>query len=31
MTGDLLEKKGYTVRVIDLVDMERSHCYNPFV
>lgn len=31
MTGSLLEKKGYTVRVIDLVDMERSHCYNPFV
>jgi type IV secretion system protein VirD4 len=30
-TGHLLEKKGYAVRVIDLINMEKSHCYNPFV
>ena len=30
-TGKLLEKKGYEVRVLDLISMERSHCYNPFV
>lgn len=30
-TGHLLLKKGYEVRVLDLINMERSHCYNPFV
>lgn len=30
-TGNLLEKKGYEVRVLDLISMEKSHCYNPFV
>lgn len=30
-TGKLLEKKGYEVRVLDLISMEKSHCYNPFV
>ena len=30
-TGHLLEQKGYEVRVLDLLDMSRSHCYNPFV
>lgn len=30
-TGNLLEKKGYSVRVLDLINMEKSHCYNPFV
>ena len=30
-TGYLLMKKGYKVRVLDLIDMQRSHCYNPFV
>jgi len=30
-TGFLLEKKGYEVRILDLINMERSHCYNPFV
>ena len=30
-TGGLLEKKGYEVRVLDLINMHRSHCYNPFV
>ena len=28
-TGNLLEKKGYEVRVLDLINMEKSHCYNP--
>jgi type IV secretion system protein VirD4 len=30
-TGRLLEENGYVVRVIDLINMEKSHCYNPFV
>lgn len=30
-TGHLLEKKGYEVRVLDLINMDKSHCYNPFV
>ncbi len=30
-TGHLLEAKGYEVRVLDLLHMEKSHCYNPFV
>lgn len=30
-TGFLLEQKGYEVRVLDLLNMKRSHCYNPFV
>ena len=30
-TGYLLEEKGYEVRVLDLINMEKSHCYNPFV
>ncbi|MCI8582569.1 MAG: type IV secretory system conjugative DNA transfer family protein [Dorea sp.] len=30
-TGSLLEEKGYEVRVLDLINMHRSHCYNPFV
>lgn len=29
-TGHLLEKKGYEIRVVDLLNMEKSHCYNPF-
>ena len=29
--GGLLEKKGYEVRVLDLINMHKSHCYNPFV
>lgn len=28
--GGLLEKKGYEVRILDLINMEKSHCYNPF-
>lgn len=30
-TGKLLEKNGYVVKVLDLINMEKSHCYNPFV
>lgn len=30
-TGGLLKKKGYEIRVLDLISMEKSHCYNPFV
>ncbi len=30
-TGGLLEANGYEVRVLDLISMEKSHCYNPFV
>lgn len=29
--GKLLEKKGFEIRVLDLISMEKSHCYNPFV
>lgn len=29
--GHLLEEKGYIVKVLDLINMEKSHCYNPFV
>ena len=29
--GRLLESKGYEVKVLDLINMEKSHCYNPFV
>ena len=29
--GYLLEKKGYEIKVLDLISMEKSHCYNPFV
>ena len=30
-TGTLLKEKGYDIKVIDLINMERSDCYNPFV
>ena len=30
-TGYLLKQKGYEVRALDLLNMEKSHCYNPFV
>ena len=29
--GGLLEKRGMEVKVLDLINMEKSHCYNPFV
>lgn len=30
-TGNLLSGKGYDIKVLDLINMEKSHCYNPFV
>ena len=30
-TGELLKAKGYEIKIIDLINMEKSHCYNPFV
>ena len=30
-TGNLLKDKGYEIKVLDLINMEKSHCYNPFV
>ncbi len=29
--GNFLEKEGYVIKVLDLINMEKSHCYNPFV
>lgn len=29
-TGTLLKMKGYEIKVLDLINMEKSHCYNPF-
>ena len=30
-TGNLLKEKGYVIKVIDLINMEKSDCYNPFM
>jgi type IV secretion system protein VirD4 len=30
-TGNLLVDEGYEIKVLDLINMEKSHCYNPFV
>lgn len=30
-TGNLLKEKDYAIKVLDLITMEKSHCYNPFV
>ena len=30
-TGHLLEANGYEIKVLDLINMEKSDCYNPFV
>ena len=30
-TGNLLQNKGYDIKVIDLIHMDKSHCYNPFM
>lgn len=30
-TGNLLKTKGYGIKVLDLINMQSSHCYNPFV
>ena len=29
--GNLLGKEGYVIKVLDLLNMDKSHCYNPFV
>ncbi len=29
-TGNLLIKEGYDVKILDLINMGKSHCYNPF-
>ena len=29
-TGNLLEKKGYEIKVLDLINQYKSHSYNPF-
>jgi type IV secretion system protein VirD4 len=29
-TGNLLKLKGYEIKVLDLINMNLSHCYNPF-
>jgi type IV secretion system protein VirD4 len=30
-TGRLLSAVGYELRILDLINMEKSHCYNPFM
>ena len=30
-TGNLMREKGYDVKVLDLIDMPKSHGYNPFM
>lgn len=30
-TGNLLLSEGYEIRVLDLINMDKSHCYNPFL
>jgi type IV secretion system protein VirD4 len=30
-TGNMLKEKGYKIRVLDLINMDRSDSYNPFV
>ena len=30
-TGNLLQDAGYEIRILDMINMEKSHCYNPFV
>ena len=30
-TGSLLKAKGYDIKVLDLINMDKSYCYNPFV
>lgn len=29
-TGEVLLANGYEIKVLDLIDMSKSHCYNPF-
>lgn len=30
-TGELLEEEDYEIKILDLINMNNSHCYNPFV
>ena len=30
MTGTFLKLRGYEIKVLDLLSMEKSHCFNPF-
>ena len=30
-TGGLLKARGYDIKVLDLINMDKSYCYNPFV
>lgn len=30
-TGSFLKQQGYEVKILDLINMEKSHCYNPLV
>ena len=30
-TGYALKENGYKIKVLDLIDMDKSDCYNPFV
>ena len=30
-SGNLLKECGYEIRILDLINMPKSHCYNPFV
>ena len=30
-TGNMLKKQGYDIKVLDLINMDKSDCYNPFV
>ena len=30
-SGNLLKECGYKIRILDLINMHKSHCYNPFV
>ena len=29
--GGLLEDEGYEIKILDLINIQKSHCYNPFV
>ncbi len=30
-TGHLIREKGYKLKILDLINMEKSDCYNPFI
>ncbi len=29
-TGNMLKEKGYEIKILDLINMDKSDCYNPF-